>query len=42
MNVIDPQFLTAIGVLAGGVAALIEALRQLLSRDRTRRRGRPT
>lgn len=41
MNLIDPQLLTAIGVLAGGIAALLETLRQLLSGDQTRRRGSP-
>jgi hypothetical protein len=38
MNALEPQILTAIGVLAGGVAALIGALRPLFRRDKLRRR----
>jgi hypothetical protein len=36
--VLDPQILTAVGVFAGGVAALIEALRQTFLSDKRRSR----
>jgi len=39
MNVIEPQLLIALGTLAGGVAALIEALRPLFRGDKLRRRS---
>ena len=38
MNALELQILTALGVFASGLAALIEALRSLFRRDKPRHR----
>lgn len=39
MSVLDPQVLTALGVLIGAIAALIETLRRLFRRSDGPSRG---